>query len=86
MKLQVTTQTHSAKSWYTEERGEEIKEKMGINWTEIAELHNDQSGFIHIEQIYIKAGSSECKSSLIIHQPLRQNRERTKRFFSLWRY
>lgn len=44
-----------------------------MNWTEIAELHNDQSGFIHIEQIHIKASSSECKGSLLIHQPLRQS-------------
>lgn len=44
-----------------------------MNWTEIAELHNDQSGFIRIEQIYIKVSSSKGKSMLLVHQPLQQN-------------
>lgn len=64
----MTTQTPSAKNWYTEERGE-VKEKTGMNWTEIAELHNDQSGFTHIEQIYGKVSSSKGESILLIHQP-----------------
>lgn len=52
-KLQVTTQTHSAKNQSIEERGE-IKEKMGMDCTEIAELRNDQPGFIFIEQTDIQ--------------------------------
>lgn len=61
-KLQVTTQTHSAKNQSIEERGE-IKEKMGMDCTEIAELHNDQPGFIFIEQTDIQLHSSKCRSS-----------------------
>lgn len=60
-KLQVTTQTHSARNQSIEKRGE-IKEKMGMNCTEIAELHNDQPGFIFIEQTDIQL-SSKCRSS-----------------------
>lgn len=60
-KLQMTTQAHSAKNQSAEERGE-IKEKMGMNCTEIAELHNDQPGFIFIEQTHIQLSSSRCRS------------------------
>lgn len=70
MKLQVTTQTHSAKNQSTEERGE-IKEKMGMNCTEIAELHNDQPGFIFIEQTDIQLSGSKCRSSKTrVHETL----------------
>lgn len=61
-KLQVTSQTRSAKNQSTGERGE-IKEKMGMNCTEIAELHNDPPAFIFIEQTDIQLSSSKCRSS-----------------------
>lgn len=43
---------------------------MGMNYTEIAELHNDQPGFIFIEQTDTQLSSSKYRSSKTEHTTL----------------